>query len=405
MDKGSTKVLSRSAVPHERETFAGPSSSSLTSRSERRTRTTKRRARISSLDKRNICIYQRDNPNASQCDVARKFGVDRSTVSKILRHRDVWAHPKKFVSDDYCRHHFARHYVVEDSLSHHLSELSDPLGKPRRFTDAYVIREAKRIHSMLLCAPPFKASASWLRNFKKRYRIRGGVLHGRGSEVERYKALCLGDPEDFSHDDSDWEERILEAFPRTLDEDGHIRLTGLANMPFSFDDLKPFNPADLGKPQSSVPTTQTLVSTPSVDSKNTSSTHSDVPHIPSNSQRVKFDQDDTIPLSPVITSKLEDPIDHSTVKDEKHTSPPPYTSIYHVRYSIPRHLVTRGEAYQTLHHLTRYLGTFDGIVTPEQYSVLCRLCESTEAAVKSRPSPYEERVSCMRSTVLKQDDQ
>ena len=51
-----------------------------------------RKQRLYTIDRRNICIYARDNPTKTQSEVAKEFYVDRSTVSKILKEKERWLH-------------------------------------------------------------------------------------------------------------------------------------------------------------------------------------------------------------------------------------------------------------------------------------------------------------------------
>lgn len=46
--------------------------------------------RLRDLDRKMICQYHLDNPNARQEDIGSHFGVERSTISKILKEKDKW---------------------------------------------------------------------------------------------------------------------------------------------------------------------------------------------------------------------------------------------------------------------------------------------------------------------------
>ncbi|PHH68449.1 hypothetical protein CDD80_7515 [Ophiocordyceps camponoti-rufipedis] len=48
------------------------------------------RKTLSAEQKRAMCQYHDDNPGTRQADIGAKFGVERSTVSKVLRHRDQY---------------------------------------------------------------------------------------------------------------------------------------------------------------------------------------------------------------------------------------------------------------------------------------------------------------------------
>lgn len=52
--------------------------------------TKSRKQRLYSRDRKNICIMARDNPHMRQEDIAARFGVERSTISKILKNKDRW---------------------------------------------------------------------------------------------------------------------------------------------------------------------------------------------------------------------------------------------------------------------------------------------------------------------------
>jgi hypothetical protein len=47
-------------------------------------------------DRKSICVYHLQHPNARQEDIGTVFGVERSTISKILKDKDRWLH----VSDE-----------------------------------------------------------------------------------------------------------------------------------------------------------------------------------------------------------------------------------------------------------------------------------------------------------------
>ena len=47
-------------------------------------------------DRKAICVYHLEHPNARQEDIGSVFGVERSTISKILKDKDRWLN----ISDD-----------------------------------------------------------------------------------------------------------------------------------------------------------------------------------------------------------------------------------------------------------------------------------------------------------------
>ena len=46
--------------------------------------------RLRDGDRKSICVYHLTHPNARQEDIGAYFGVERSTISKILKEKDRW---------------------------------------------------------------------------------------------------------------------------------------------------------------------------------------------------------------------------------------------------------------------------------------------------------------------------
>lgn len=53
-------------------------------------RAKQRKQRLFNVDRKAICVYHAENPNARQEDIAARYGVERSTISKILKHKTKW---------------------------------------------------------------------------------------------------------------------------------------------------------------------------------------------------------------------------------------------------------------------------------------------------------------------------
>ncbi|KAI0826756.1 hypothetical protein BC628DRAFT_215088 [Trametes gibbosa] len=49
-----------------------------------------KKRRLYNTDRRDICLFAREHPGVKQEDIAHVFGVERSTVSKILKHKHRW---------------------------------------------------------------------------------------------------------------------------------------------------------------------------------------------------------------------------------------------------------------------------------------------------------------------------
>lgn len=53
-------------------------------------RAKQRKQRLFNVDRKAICLYHQENPNARQEDIAARYGVERSTISKILKNKTKW---------------------------------------------------------------------------------------------------------------------------------------------------------------------------------------------------------------------------------------------------------------------------------------------------------------------------
>jgi transcriptional regulator with XRE-family HTH domain len=51
-----------------------------------------RKQRLYTVDRRHICEEAQRHPNKTQAEIANEFGIDRSTVSKLLKEKDRWLH-------------------------------------------------------------------------------------------------------------------------------------------------------------------------------------------------------------------------------------------------------------------------------------------------------------------------
>jgi len=63
-----------------------------------------KKQRLCNAQRKDICLYAEQNPNARQEDMAMLWQVERSTVSKILKNRDKWL---RLPQDDY--NYIAKH--------------------------------------------------------------------------------------------------------------------------------------------------------------------------------------------------------------------------------------------------------------------------------------------------------
>ncbi|THG97292.1 hypothetical protein EW026_g4675 [Hermanssonia centrifuga] len=122
-----------------------------------------------------------ENPHMKQSEIAENFGIERSTVSKILAKKDKWLR----VSDNEMRFvaklRPTKFYMIEGPMTEWLLECAT---NNVILTDALIRDKAKSLIPDWVADGRFKASPGWLDNFKRRHGIKGGAWHGHGSEVK-----------------------------------------------------------------------------------------------------------------------------------------------------------------------------------------------------------------------------
>lgn len=166
--------------------------------------------RLYDIDRKAICEYYLAHPTEKQEYIARLYGVERSTISKILKHKEKWLNvdARSYSTGGsglrvgLAKDRPPKFPVVELEMRKWLMEASDryygalpdaSLPKPSHhpphphatalvrgpFSDACLREKAgsiARSHGI----PPeqFKASPGWVENFKRRHNIKGGFWGG-----------------------------------------------------------------------------------------------------------------------------------------------------------------------------------------------------------------------------------
>lgn len=171
----------------------------------------KKKSRLTNFDRRDICIYQRDTPGVRQEDIAKKWGVERSTISKILKEKQRWL---AIPADETVE-------IVKARLAYNLSspivdatKAKCSVSRPPKFEDIehklkdWLLTKVevgssvsdKDIHDKALefakgssaATAKFKASHGWIDGFKVRHGIRKGIWLGYGTSNEKDRALGNG---------------------------------------------------------------------------------------------------------------------------------------------------------------------------------------------------------------------
>ncbi len=167
-----------------------------------------RKQRLFNLDRRAICEFHRENPSVRQEDIAAKYGVERSTISKILKHKTKWLNVPANEDMRIAKHRSVSRFghiafvvlivcfrpskfpIIEDKM---VLWLADPETQKTQLSDLRLREKAREIaQSLGVNDDRFKASSGWVENFKHRHGIRGGVWTGDGPKSGARKARALG---------------------------------------------------------------------------------------------------------------------------------------------------------------------------------------------------------------------
>ncbi|KAG6917467.1 hypothetical protein DXG01_002444 [Tephrocybe rancida] len=183
-----------SSAPHQQPphttTTPFPSSSTPTAPSYHPTaspspKPKQKKQRLDNLDRKRICRFHADHPGARQEDIASEFGVERSTISKILKQKARWLAAPDAPGDRAAKHRPSKFPEIEEELlkwlstlppsSSSLSSTPNPIG----VSDTAIRTRAKAIARALhVPEEKFKASSGWVDNFKARAGVKGGLWSG-----------------------------------------------------------------------------------------------------------------------------------------------------------------------------------------------------------------------------------
>ncbi|KAK3713022.1 hypothetical protein LTR37_008707 [Vermiconidia calcicola] len=149
-------------------TSIGPLQTPISATSTRSTSTP--RKTLTDADRKRMCQYAEDHPNSKQTEIGAIFGVERSTVSKVLRQRD-----KYLLQDDGNRSPVKRVKGRSPDIERALAvwaKNQEKRGLP--LTDD-IIRDKARAFSAPTTSPENQQllSSSWLEKFKLRNNLMG----------------------------------------------------------------------------------------------------------------------------------------------------------------------------------------------------------------------------------------
>ncbi|GJN68989.1 hypothetical protein PLICBS_003035 [Purpureocillium lilacinum] len=139
------------------------------------------RKTLSAEQKRAMCLYHDENPGTKQADIGAKFGVERSTVSKVLRHRDQYL--KREQDPDFAvKRAKGKHPDFDRTLGNYVRRQQQrgfDIKDDEIMEQAKLFAHASGNQDNLLGT----LTSSWLQKFKQKHGIGSGRLMRRASET------------------------------------------------------------------------------------------------------------------------------------------------------------------------------------------------------------------------------
>ncbi|RKF78678.1 hypothetical protein GcM1_209032 [Golovinomyces cichoracearum] len=142
------------------------------------------RRTLTDEDRKRMCQYHEDNPSKKQAEIGALFGVERSTVSKILRQRD------KYLSSENCsispiKRAKGKFPDIERALSNWIRNLQKK--EDYQLTDAIIREKAESFAATVGHKESFIMkinSTSWLEKFKQKNCIDTSNITGCNTEPD-----------------------------------------------------------------------------------------------------------------------------------------------------------------------------------------------------------------------------
>jgi hypothetical protein len=161
-----------------------------------------RKMRLFNGDRKRMCIEHLEHPDWKQEKLAKRFSVERSTVSKILKHKEKWMNVPDADIHRVAKHRPSKFPGIESRLIARLREISQD---GTILSDSLIRAKAKEVAQDLdILDEKFKASSGWVDNFKSRWGIRRGVMTKGIEEAMHANASqeCGGDSAVLPHSGS-----------------------------------------------------------------------------------------------------------------------------------------------------------------------------------------------------------
>ncbi|KAI1072323.1 hypothetical protein LB507_002723 [Fusarium sp. FIESC RH6] len=142
----------------------------------------KSRKTLTTEQKRAMCQFHEDNPGTRQADIGARFGVERSTVSKVLRHKDQYLKRDQEPENAAVQRGKGKHPDFDRTLSNYVRRQQQ---RGFQVSDEEIMEQARLFahasgnqESVLN-----NLNSSWLQKFKQKHGIGAGKLMRRASEA------------------------------------------------------------------------------------------------------------------------------------------------------------------------------------------------------------------------------
>ncbi|MCO5589948.1 hypothetical protein L7F22_043917 [Adiantum nelumboides] len=128
------------------------------------------KTRLRNIDRKAICEAARDDPKVRQEDLAIRFGIERSTVSKTLKNKEKWlAIQDEGQSAFIMKHRTGKFPDLEGRLA---KWINDEVGKETPVLDMTIKHRALEVAKELgIGVDQFKASLGWVEKFRERHKL------------------------------------------------------------------------------------------------------------------------------------------------------------------------------------------------------------------------------------------
>ena len=168
IDSISNSVTSMSANPSRSSSTSDELLSIGTSASSKKS--SKGKTRLRNIDRKLICEAARDDPKVRQEDLAARFGIERSTVSKTLKNKDKWlAICEESEGALIIKHRNGKFPELEAALALWAKE---EVRKGNSVLDVSIKHRALEIAKESgLGVDSFKASVGWIEKFRDRHEL------------------------------------------------------------------------------------------------------------------------------------------------------------------------------------------------------------------------------------------